>query len=516
MIIYWHKHDFRLFDNPALIAAVSLAKSQNSIFVPILGLETDLIKNSKTAFEFAEFHQFGYLSSLLPLYQNYVHFGIKPVLFEDPILEILKKILRYGEITHLVSHQEHGTTGTWDRDKIVARFCKEHNIKWLEIPPSSVKRGFLNRDDRDKIFKKYVNSPLLPIPKFETELKKDDKIEIFNKEFEKSNREIFDQFLEKQTSLQKKYNLPQASEKIGLEMLKSFTKTRSKYYRGGISSPNSALIYGSRLSQFLAFGSLSLRFVYQYFWQEIKLNSDSKIRSGILGALQRLHWREHFIQRLETEAGMSQTAINQNFNQIIYTHNLELFQRFKTGSTGEVLIDACIRCLLQTGFINFRMRAMLVSYAVFGLDLDWREVGRFLASIFLDYEPGIHWSQIQMQSGITGINTIRVYSPQKQLLDQDPNCVFVKKWLPELKEIEPEIIKKYTTISLFVASKNLYPEPATDFKQACKINKLKTFGVRKSADRTINKAVYVKHGSRKKKPAKVKAQAQSQASDPLL
>lgn len=514
MIIYWHKHDFRLLDNEALNTACRLAKNNNTFFVPILGLEMDLAKNLKTAYEFSEFHQFGYLSSILPLYQNYKHYGVTPVLFDNSVIDLLKKMLNLQKITHLISYQEHGTNGTWQRDKEVAKFCKTNNIDWIQIPPSSVKRGFLDRNDRDKIFKNYVNNKLLPIPKFETETWNKDEINCIIETFAANNQKIFSQFSKKQPKIQKSFNLAQTSEKEGLQTFQTFVKARSRFYRGGISSPNSALIHGSRLSQFLAFGSLSLRFVYQYFWKEIKLSTDPKIRAGILAAMQRLHWREHFIQRLETEASMPEISINKDFNQIVYTHDPELFKKFKTGNTGEVLVDACIRCLLQTGFINFRMRAMLVSYAVFGLDLDWREVGRFLASVFLDYEPGIHWSQIQMQSGVTGINTIRVYSPHKQLLDQDPECVFVKKWLPELNYIDPELIKKYPTISLFDLTQGTYSNPSNNFKEASKINKLKTFGIRKNSDPTVAKKVYLKHGSRRKKTKTTKEK--SQPSKPLI
>jgi len=90
------------------------------------------------------------------------------------------------------------------------------------------------------------------------------------------------------------------------------------------------------------------------------------------------------------------------------------------------MIDACMRCLNATGFMNFRMRSMLVSFACYGLHLDWRLIHPHLARVFLDYEPGIHLSQLQMQAGVVGINTIRVYSPHKQIIDQDPECVFIK------------------------------------------------------------------------------------------
>ena len=105
------------------------------------------------------------------------------------------------------------------------------------------------------------------------------------------------------------------------------------------------------------------------------------------------------------------------------------------GRTGWPLVDACVAMLRATGWLNFRMRAMLVSVAAYPAWLHWREVGLWLARAFLDYEPGIHWSQLQMQSGTTGINTTRVYNPIKQARDHDPQGVFVRRWLPALRRV---------------------------------------------------------------------------------
>jgi deoxyribodipyrimidine photo-lyase len=303
--------------------------------------------------------------------------------------------------------------------------------------------------------------------------------------------------------ISKKYTLQECSEKIGLQTLKSFVENRARGYCGGISSPNSALIHGSRLSQFLSYGSLSIRHVHSSYMKFIKYSEDAKIKSGLKAALIRLYWRGHFVQRIESDSTMPWQAIHSEFNEIKYSNNQDYFEKFKAGITGEVLVDACIRCLQQTGFINFRMRALLVSYGVFGLDLDWRDFGKYLASTFLDYEPGIHWSQMQMQAGVTGINTIRVYSPHKQLLDQDANCTFVRKWIPELKNVKNEDILNYIDISLAYLTDNAYPDPIVNFKEQVKINKLKTFGIRKISSKEVAKEVYEKHGSRKTRPRKV-------------
>ena len=95
------------------------------------------------------------------------------------------------------------------------------------------------------------------------------------------------------------------------------------------------------------------------------------------------------------------------------------FEAWKLGKTGWPFFDACMRSLTETGWINFRMRAMIQSVAAYTLWLPWKDTGNHLAQLFIDYEPGIHWSQINMQSGITGINAVRAYSIIKQSTDHD-------------------------------------------------------------------------------------------------
>jgi deoxyribodipyrimidine photo-lyase len=513
MLIYWHKRDLRLLDNPALGLSLELCREKDLEFLPIFGLETDLINDPKTRYEFSEFYQYGFASAAIPLYRNYEYFGIRAQLFYEPVLDLLERLNKEKKIKILVSHQEHGTDGTFARDKAIHSFCKKHNIEWHQIAPSGVIRNLKSRDQRDKLVKEYLNGKVLPIPNFQgIKQQVTDKTINKNKDVDSNQEtpsrgatkwrgtEIIKMFEQIQSDIGPKYNLQPTSEKAALACLESFTTSRAVGYRGGISSPNKAFESGSRLSQYLAFGSVSLRYVTQYFWTQIKLTENKKIRAGILAAMQRLHWREHFIQRLEISPNMPDTAIHPDYDKITYDN--QYLENYKTGTTGEPLIDACIRCLNATGFINFRMRAMLVSYGIFGLDIDWREIGKFLATIFYDYEPGIHWSQIQMQAGVTGINTIRVYGPHKQLLDQDPDCIFVKKWIPELSELSTDQIQNYLKVSLSVLTAAQYPDPIVEFKSASKINKAKTYGVRSVTTKESSQKVFVKHGSRKVKVKK--------------
>jgi deoxyribodipyrimidine photo-lyase len=270
-------------------------------------------------------------------------------------------------------------------------------------------------------------------------------------------------------------------------VLKSFLGGRGRGYRRGLSSPNTAPDTCSRLSAHLAFGSLSMRTVHQASERAITLTDDRTLASNLRAFTGRLRWHCHFMQKLEDEPSIEWRNFARSYDGLrpgdegvpMRPDDEARLEAWKAGRTGFPMVDACMRALNATGWINFRMRAMLVSFAAYQLWLHWRLPGLHLAQQFLDYEPGIHWSQMQMQSGTTGINTLRMYSPAKQMADHDPDGVFVRRWVPEWGTSD-------------------YPAPIVDERAALAHAKTVLYGLRKQGEvREEADAVQQRHGSRK-------------------
>jgi len=150
------------------------------------------------------------------------------------------------------------------------------------------------------------------------------------------------------------------------------------------------------------------------------------------------------------------------------------------------------------------MRAMLVSFAAYHLWLHWRPTGLFLARQFVDFEAGIHWSQMQMQSGTTGINTLRMYSPTEQAQDQDPGGHFIRRWVPELAHVPLPYLaapwKMNDTLQRMAGCTigRDYPAPVVNDQVAVKAAKDRLYALRQTPEaRAEADAVQSRHGSRK-------------------
>jgi len=209
------------------------------------------------------------------------------------------------------------------------------------------------------------------------------------------------------------------------------------------------------------------------------------------------------MQKLETQPNMQTHNLHPALNALERPFNEAHFNAFCNGKTGYPFVDACIHRLHATGWINFRMRAMLVSFACNLLWLPWQPVAQFLARQFTDYEPGIHYPQVQMQAGTTGMNTLRVYNPIKQSQDQDPDGVFIRNWLPVMAEVPSDYIHTPWQLAANL-QRNFgvqlgqdYPMPIVNYAQAAKEAKARIYGLRKDdSNRAITRQLLNKHGSR--------------------
>ncbi|MFK7774665.1 MAG: deoxyribodipyrimidine photo-lyase/cryptochrome family protein [Saprospiraceae bacterium] len=451
--LVWFKRDLRLIDHQPLKLAIETGDPIALIYI----FEPSVI----AAPQYDLRHWRFVWESLVDLNFSLKKSKAQVYIFHDEVLNIFEKIQTQFSIKKIFSHEETGIKITYDRDKAVQVFCKKNNIKWLESQTNAVVRGLKNRFEWTSFWKKYMNAPLQ-----NPELQKLDSI-VFENTFESFfGEKIPNEFTQLHPDFQK------GGTSIGLRYLHDFFENRIQNYSRHISKPLESRRGCSRLSPYITWGNLSLREVYQ---ASIRAKENKPYKRNFSNFESRLHWHCHFIQKFEMEDRMEFENLNRGYNSLERNENQVHFEAWKNGQTGYPLIDACMRCLNATGYINFRMRAMLVSFLTQNLWQHWKEGSNWLAQLFLDFEPGIHYPQFQMQAGVTGLNTIRMYNPIKQSQDHDPNGVFIKKWISELQNVPVEFIHEPWKMTMmeqqfynFELGKD-YPKPIVDLKETAKM-----------------------------------------------
>jgi deoxyribodipyrimidine photo-lyase len=492
--IVWFKRDLRLSDHGALLKACESGRP----IVPLYIFEPELWQQPELSGRHFDF----LIECLKDLDHALVKRGAGLIVKIGEAVDVLSRLHAEHGIAALHAHEETGLMWTFARDKAVRAFTKKTGIAMFEQRQHGVWRGFHNRNGWAKRWDDMMAMPPMPAPKTIPFAP------ITSDPWpSKSDLAIASDLCPQR----------QIGGRIeGLACLEGFLSTRGRFYRKAMSNPVDGAVACSRISPHLAFGTVSMREALHSASRALvhhQQTNDSFYAGSISSFIARLHWHCHFIQKLEDQPDIELLNLHPGYTGLrpIGPDQAALAQAWIEGRTGFPFVDACMRSLAATGWLNFRMRAMVMSFSSYHLWQDWRLPSQLLARQFTDFEPGIHFSQAQMQSGTTGINTARIYNPIKQSIDQDPSGEFIRTWVTELRHLPIDLIHEPWRASSDLLAQSarsdgtvFYPDRLVDHEVAAAYARTQIYTVRADkSHKAAAGAIQNQHGSRKSGLAQV-------------
>jgi deoxyribodipyrimidine photo-lyase len=209
----------------------------------------------------------------------------------------------------------------------------------------------------------------------------------------------------------------------------------------------------SELSAFIKFGCVSIREVYKTFRSKHDF-------------IRQLFWRDFYANILYSFPYVLGSAMKKNYNKVHWHHNSNWFKKWCDGETGYPVVDAGMRQMNQTGYMHNRARLIVSSFLVKTLLISWEEGEKYFAQKLVDYDPASNNGNWQWTAG-SGADSqpyFRIFNPWEQGKNYDPNCEYIKKWVPELKDVpNKDILNWEDTHSEYKDVK--YPKPIVDYKK---------------------------------------------------
>lgn len=464
--VVWFKRDFRLLDHKPLFEASKSGK------VLLLFVTEPSIWNQK---DLSRRHFNFILQSLIEMKQELRKRSSDIYFYIGEMTEALDLIKQEYKSFTLYAHEENGTSDTFKRDIEVHNWMKKNNLSFFEYPEYGVIRKMTEPQLFEKKWYDFMGQPILPIPS------KMEKPNVIPSSFfsDINNLESFE-------VKGKPIQFGQVGgESKAHSLLNTFLKQRSINYNYHNKKPYYSADSCSRLSPYLAWGNISMRYVAQQTNETILNAYSDKHRQMLVSFFSRLYWHCNFIQQLENQPNMHEVELDTRFANIRNDWDRDKYKSWYVGKTGFPMVDAAMRSLHLTGWVNFHCRAIVVSFACNTLQLDWRKIAYSLSQLFLDYEPGIHFTQMQMQSAVFNQDNVPLYNPVKQGASKDAEGLFIKKFIPELRNMPLEFLHephKYDHFEQFD-----YPAPIIDLEESNRYARDLLWGLKKDKNYTPTK-----------------------------
>ena len=454
LVLFWHRRDLRTTDNVGLRAARDLSHRLLGIFCldPQI-LTRDDIAPARVAYM---------LGCLQELQENYRKLGSELLIFHNQPVLIIPKLVDALKITTVCWNLEVEPSGR-ERDRLVTEALQVKGINihnyWDHLlhPPAEIYSGAgTPYTVYTPFWKNWITKPkALPIPKIQP------------------CHGLTSQEQELTTQLGA-IALPTAKdlgfvwsgelfsppgEAAALGQLQHFIQQGISTYGDRRNYP--AVDGTSCLSAALKFGAIGIRTLWQATLEALAIN-DPEAAPNIHTWQQEIAWREFYHHALYNFPALEQGAYREQFHNFPWENNPDHFQAWCEGRTGYPIVDAAMRQLNTTGWMHNRCRMIVASFLTKDLIINWQWGEKYFMQKLIDGDlaannGGWQWSA---SSGMDP-KPLRIFNPYTQAQNYDPQGVYIRRWLPELKSLDTKDLLRGNILPL-VRSTRGYPQPIVD------------------------------------------------------
>lgn len=448
--LFVFRRDLRLADNTAFIAA----SKECSTVLPIFIFDPRQV-TTKNNFRSQNAIQF-MIASLKELATEIKKNNGKLYYFSGIQEEVIEKLIKELPLEAIYINQDY-TPFSLKRDKEIEKSCYKAEISFhafhdvlLNEPSSLLSQAQTPYSRFTPYLKKAKKNPVEKPQKgikcsfYKKALKSEESSAIFKKVLKTSNSEIY----------------KSGGRKEALKILRNLKK-----FNNYAEERDFPAIETTGLSAHLKFGTCSIRELYHQIKKQLGENHP---------LISQLYWHDFFTMVAYYSPFVYGAPFYEKFKNLWWSDDKKLFNAWCTGKTGFPIVDAGMRQLNTTGFMHNRARMIVGSFLTKDLHIDWQWGEKYFAKTLVDYDPAINngnWQWVA-STGCDAQPYFRIFNPWLQQKKFDPECKYIKTWVPELKNIPAEGI--HTIYRKALDIKN-YPNPIVDHnyesKRAKKIYK---------------------------------------------
>lgn len=443
--LFIFRRDLRLYDNIGLISGLHESKK----IIPAFIFDPEQI-TSKNKFKSNNALQF-MLDSLLNLETQLKKINAKLYIFYGKPEAVIKNLIEKDGIDAVFVNEDY-TPYSKARDSKIKKVCDKLNISFksyqdlLLTPTDKV----LKKDGRPyTIFTPFFKKSILNIVPKPIKL---NRANFYTEQIESTEKL---ELIIKKLAPKKNSSTFSGGRISALKIFKNIKNFKNYTTEHNIPGLNAT----TKLSAHNKFGTVSIREVYYEIVEKLGKNHP---------LIRQLYWRDFFTHIAYHFPRIFGQEFNQKYKNIKWDYYAEKFHSWCTGKTGFPIVDAGMRELNKTGFMQNRVRMITASFLTKDLHIDWRLGERYFATKLVDYDPAVNngnWQWVA-STGCDAQPYFRIFNPWIQQKKFDPECIYIKKWIPELKNLEPKEIHKLFKPNKFIKN---YPKPVVNHDTESKI-----------------------------------------------